>query len=74
VPERIWVESYAGYMAEEEPRAFEWMGERHEIAEILSRWLEADVEEGRRRKFLVKTTKGEVYELVHNEKDDVWWL
>ena len=74
MPDQIKVESYAGYKAEEEPRVFEWLGERHEIKEILSRWMETDIEDERRRKFLVRTADGHVYELVYNEKDDSWWL
>ncbi len=35
------VEAYAGYKADETPRAFTWEGRRIEVAEVVDRWYEA---------------------------------
>lgn len=32
------VECYSGYTYAEEPRAFEWRGQRYEVKRILKRW------------------------------------
>jgi hypothetical protein len=63
------VESYAGYMSPERPRAFTWQGERIEIAEILvtgrlpgEHW------------FKVRSSGGEVFDLTYTTESDEWHI
>ena len=51
----------------ERPLALTWNGKRYEIAEILSRSRGPD---GKR--FRVKTTDGQVFELIYREVPDEW--
>ena len=51
----------------ERPLAFRWNGQRHEVAGILARWR-APAE----KRFRVKTTDGQVFELIYREVPDEW--
>jgi hypothetical protein len=63
----IKVASYAGYKAEERPKAF--ILDEHEfiVHEILARWREEDQD-----CFRVISTEGSTYLLRYTRKDDVW--
>jgi len=66
---RITVESYAGYRAEQEPRAF-LLGERRlEVREIVDRWVAPD-----QRWFKVKADDGRTYILRCDERANAWEL
>ena len=54
--ENITVECYAGYRAEEEPRAFTLGERRFEVVAILDRWLSPD-----HRYFKIKADDGNTY-------------
>ena len=61
------VECYAGYMSPERPKAFDWQGERFEVAEILSR--------GRlpwEQWFRVRTSGGEIFDLTYATATEAW--
>ena len=64
---RAYVECYAGYRGEEEPRRFTWCGDEIEVAEILDRWLDPD-----HRYFKVRGTRKNIYMLRHDTKTGVW--
>ena len=63
----IRVECYAGYRAEQEPRAF-WCGEqRLEVRAIVDRWFAPA-----QRWFKVDAEDGDVYILRHDETSGEW--
>jgi hypothetical protein len=63
----IRVECYAGYRAEQEPRAF-WCGERRlEVRAIVDRWAAPA-----QRWFKVDADDGNVYILRHDEASGDW--
>jgi len=63
----IRVECYAGYRAEQEPRAF-WLADRRlEIRAILDRWHAPT-----RRWFKVDADDGHTYVLRHDAESDEW--
>lgn len=72
--EVIAVECYSGYKANERPMAFSFQGRRREIAEILDRWYEGDLQAGRPQVnyFKVKTVEGAVFLLRYVSLFDAW--
>lgn len=74
--ERIHVECYSGYKANERPMAFTYQGRRHEVAEIIDRWYEGALDPTRPEidYFKVKTTDGEVFLLRYLTLFDAWSL
>jgi hypothetical protein len=63
------VECYAGYRAEQEPRAFRLGERRIEVREILDRWAAPD-----QRWFKVQADDGHVYILRYDERTNEWEL
>jgi hypothetical protein len=61
--EKIQVECYSGYKANERPVAFAYQGRRWEVKEIIDRWYEGGLESTRPEinYFKVKTTEGQVF-------------
>ena len=74
--EDIQVESYAGYKAEESPRAFVYLGKRYEALEILDRWYEGGVDPKALRHdyFRVKTKEGRIFLLRYTPRFQSWTL
>jgi hypothetical protein len=72
--ERMHVECYSGYKANERPTAFTCQEHRHEVAEIIDRWYEGGLEADRPAidYFKVKTTDGEVFLLRYLSLFDTW--
>jgi hypothetical protein len=72
--ERVHVECYSGYKANERPSALTVGGCRREVAEILDRWCEGGIEPGRPAVdyFKVKTTGGLVFLLRYVSLFDAW--
>lgn len=66
---RIHVETYAGYRADESPRAFALGARRVVIAEVLDRWLDPE-----HRYFKVRGDDGDTYILRHDVPSDGWEL
>jgi hypothetical protein len=63
----IRAECYAGYRAQQEPRAF-WCGERRlEVRAVVDRWFAPA-----QRWFKVDAEDGDVYILRHDEASDEW--
>lgn len=70
------------------PVRFTWHGEVHEVAEVVSEWVDigyAHLPPGsrtwwnrrHRRYFTVKDATGDVFEMYHdysNRKKQTWWL
>jgi hypothetical protein len=72
--ERIQVECYSGYKANERPVAFSYQGRRWEIEEIIDRWYEGDMNSNRPaiNYFKVKTTDGQVFLIRYLSLFDAW--
>jgi hypothetical protein len=72
--ERIEVECYSGYKANERPVAFTYQGQRREVAEIIDRWYEEGIDPTRPEidYFKVKTTDGEVFLLRYLTLFNAW--
>jgi hypothetical protein len=72
--ERIRVECYSGYKANERPVAFTYQGRRREVEEIVDRWYEGGVDPGRptTNYFKVKMTDGDIFTLRYLSLFDAW--
>lgn len=72
--EKIQVECYSGYKANERPLAFIHQGRRLEVKEIVDRWYEGDLASTRPEinYFKVKTTEGQVFLLRYLSLFDTW--
>ena len=72
--ERIHVECYSGYKANERPVAFTYQGRRREVEEIIDHWYEGGVDPGRPATdyFKVKTTDGEIFILRYLSLFGAW--
>lgn len=71
---RVNVEAYSGYKANERPLAFELLGRRHEVAEVLDRWYEGGVS-GRTRQldyFKIRTSENIEFILRYNPLFEAW--
>jgi hypothetical protein len=66
---RIHVETYAGYRADESPRAFSLGARRVMVAEEIERWLDPQ-----HRYFKVRGDDGDTYILRHDVPSDGWEL
>ncbi len=74
--ERINVESYSSYKANEQPKAIFYQDRRLEITEILDRWYEGGLDPGRPNLyyFKVQTSDGQIYLLRYDPLFDKWFL
>jgi hypothetical protein len=72
--ERIKVECYSGYKANERPVAFIFQGARREVREIIDRWYEGGPEASLPEidYFKVRTTDGQVFILRYQSLFDAW--
>ncbi|MEW5721771.1 MAG: hypothetical protein AB1896_01600 [Thermodesulfobacteriota bacterium] len=68
------VESYAGYKAEETPRAFILEGRRYEVARVVDRWYEGglDPRDQKIDYYKVVTVEGLVFILRYLYLFDSW--
>jgi hypothetical protein len=66
---RIHVETYAGYRADESPRAFSLGARRVVVAEEFDRWLDPE-----HRCFRVRGDHGDSYTLRYDVPSDGWEL
>lgn len=67
--ERVRVECYAGYRAEQEPIAVHLDGSRQRVLGIADRWLEPDASY-----FKVRLEDGHAYLIRHDRREDAWFL
>ncbi|MBN1472883.1 MAG: hypothetical protein JW925_14000 [Syntrophaceae bacterium] len=72
--ERVQVECYSGYKANERPTAFTFQGRRWEISDILDRWYEGGCSAGSPEidYFKIKTSEGQVFLLRYLSLFDAW--
>jgi hypothetical protein len=72
--ERIKVECYSGYKANERPIAFIFQGARWEVQEIIDRWYEGGHESSRPKisYFKVRTTEGQAFIIRYQSLFDAW--
>ncbi len=70
----IRVHAYSGYKSDERPFKFEHEGKEHMIREIINQTFEEIVGNGLRNKFTVRTEKGKIFTLFHEEIKDQWFL
>jgi hypothetical protein len=72
--EKIQVECYSGYKANERPVAFTYQGRRWKITDIVDRWYEGGMESTlpEINYFKVKTTEGYVFLLRYLSLFDAW--
>ena len=72
--EKIPVECYGGYKADERPMAFTFQERRWEVAEIVDRWYEGGLQPGRPQvnHFKVRTVEGNVFLLRYLSLFDAW--
>ncbi len=72
--ERIQVECYSGYQANERPKAFTFRGRRLEILDVVDRWYEGGVDPQRPQidYFKVKAGDGKIYLLRYQSLFDAW--
>jgi hypothetical protein len=66
---RVHVECYAGYRAEETPRALRLGERRVEVVEVLDRWLGPD-----HRYFKLRGDDGATYIVRYDAERDEWEL
>jgi len=74
--ERVEVECYSGYKANERPVAFTYRGVRYDIAAIVDRWYEGGIEPGRPQLdyFKVRSSDGQEFFLRYSALFDAWSL
>jgi hypothetical protein len=73
--EAIEVIAYSGYRGEEYPRSFIIRGEKIEVSEILSMWIEEQLRNKRRKRvFRVKGIDGYEYRVHYDEERKQWFL
>jgi hypothetical protein len=73
--EKIKVIDYSGYRGEEAPRSFVFQGTEIKVSEILSMWIEEELEvKVRKRFFHIKGTDGYEYKIYYDEKIKEWFL
>ncbi len=72
--DQVTVECMSGYKANERPLAFTLQGRRWEVAEILDRWYEGELDprEPKVDYFKVKTVEGSVFFLRYVSLFDAW--
>lgn len=72
--QRIKVIAYAGYQAEETPRAFILQDEKIEVVEILDMWIEESfVNRVRKRFFKIKGSDGSIHKIYCDKKTMEWF-
>jgi hypothetical protein len=72
--QRIEVIAYSGYRGEEIPRAMILHNEKIGVAEILSSWMEEELQDKTRKRFFkIKGSDGKLYKIYYNEKVMEWF-
>jgi hypothetical protein len=72
--DKIDVECYSGYKANERPRSFAYLGRCWDIEEIVDRWYEGGLRASQPSVdyFKVRTTEGRVFILRYLSLFDAW--
>lgn len=72
--EKISVAAYSGYRGEETPRELILHGEKVEVVEILSGWIEEGAEyKAIKRFFKVKGCDGSIHKIHYDEDENEWF-
>jgi hypothetical protein len=72
--EQIRVTSYSGYRGEQTPREFILHGEKVEVIEILSAWIEQETGyKAIKRCFKVKGSDGSIHKIHYDEDKKEWF-
>jgi hypothetical protein len=66
---RLEVECYAGYRAEETPRALRFADRRVQVVEVIDRWLAPE-----HRYFKLRGDDGAIYLVRYDAEQDEWEL
>ena len=66
--------SYSGYKADESPTGFTYKGKTYNVKEILSSSLEQGTNGELRRRFVIKTDGGLVFNIHYDEMDKMWFI
>lgn len=61
------VECYSGVRFAERPSAFQFLGRRHVVEEVVKTWRSPSV-----LNFVVRTRSGGTFQLAYNEASDQW--
>jgi hypothetical protein len=61
------VECHSGTEYADRPKAFNWQGQRLEIADILGQWRTPN-----EKSFRIRTIDGQAFELTYREIPDDW--
>ena len=72
----IVIESYAGYKADETPRAFSHQGRRYLAEEVLDRWYQGSANPAlsSANYFKVRTSDGDVLIIKRDNESQTWFL
>jgi len=71
---KIKVIAYSGYRGEETPRTILLHGERIEVFEILSQWIEERSDDRERKRFYkIKGSDGVLHMIYYDEKTMEWF-
>ena len=72
--EKIEVIAYSGYRGEETPRTILLHGERIEVFEILSQWIEERSDDREKKRFYkIKGSDGVLHMIYYDEKTMEWF-
>jgi len=72
--EKIEVIAYSGYRDEETPRTILFHGERIEVIEVLSQWIEERSDDRARKRFYqVKGSDKNLHRIYYDEKTMEWF-
>jgi len=72
--QKVNVICYSGYRGEEIPRVLILEGKRIEVIEILTSWVEEELENrSRKRFFKFKGSDGNIYKIYYDEKTQEWY-
>lgn len=72
--EKIEVTAYSGYRGEETPRMILFHGERIEVIEVLSQWIEERSDDRARKRFYqIKGNDKNLHRIYYDEKTMEWF-
>jgi len=72
--EKVTVVAYSGYRGEETPKEFILHGNKVEVVEIVSAWIEQGTGNRRiKRLFEVKGNDGSIHRIYYDEEEKEWF-
>ena len=73
----VQVECYSGHTYAQEPRAFEWRGERYEVVRVVKRWRTPTGPAFRVESTAIPNTQSPIskqVDLFYQEIEDIWTM